>query len=183
MMKNKKKNNKGFSLVELIVVMAIMAILAVTLAPRLLNYVDKARQANDREVINNIYTATQYALIDDNIHTAAISTTIAKATSGTYPFVIDLGKGVDGDGASTSHDQAYNVTNGKSWAVTTNLDSNKYIYELTDVMKSFKLQSNKVKTDAKILITITSATSFKVELFYDGTASAADYTLDSTYAS
>ena len=182
-MKNKKKNNKGFSLVELIVVMAIMAILAVTLAPRLLNYVDKARQANDREVINNIYTATQYALIDDTIFTAAIDAAVATPTSSTYPYEIDLGKGINGSGISTDTDQAYNVsTDGKTWTATSNLSSNKFIYELRDVMKTFKLQSTKVHDDAQILITIISATRFKVELFYDDDA-AADYILDSITAS
>lgn len=187
MMKNKKKNNKGFSLVELIVVMAIMAILAVTLAPRLLNYVDKARQANDREVINNIYTATQYALVDDTIYAAAIDTSLSSST--TFPRVISLGVGKDGSASSTD-DQAYKVTGGKNWEVnkdaSNTVKGNKFIYELTDVMKNFKLQSNKVGSDARIIITITGTstnlTSFTVQLDYenDGTY---DYTLDSTNAS
>ena len=36
----KKNNNKGFSLVELIVVIAIMAVLMVVLAPAMLRYVE-----------------------------------------------------------------------------------------------------------------------------------------------
>lgn len=60
-MKNKRLNNKGFSLVELIVVIAIMAILAVTLAPKLTQYIDKARRAGDQEAITSIYTAAKLA--------------------------------------------------------------------------------------------------------------------------
>jgi len=40
----KRSNNKGFSLVELIVVVAIMAVLVGVLAPSYLKYVEKARE-------------------------------------------------------------------------------------------------------------------------------------------
>ena len=40
----KKTNNKGFTLVELIVVLVILAILAAILVPALLGYIDKARE-------------------------------------------------------------------------------------------------------------------------------------------
>lgn len=39
-----KKNNKGFTLVELIVVLVILAILAAILIPALLGYIDKAKE-------------------------------------------------------------------------------------------------------------------------------------------
>ena len=41
----KQKNNKGFSLVELIVVIAIMAVLVGVLAPQLIKYVEKSRES------------------------------------------------------------------------------------------------------------------------------------------
>jgi prepilin-type N-terminal cleavage/methylation domain-containing protein len=41
---NNKKNNKGFTLVELIVVLVILAILAAILVPALLGYIDKAKE-------------------------------------------------------------------------------------------------------------------------------------------
>ena len=40
----KKNNNKGFTLVELIVVLVILAILAAILIPALLGYIDRARE-------------------------------------------------------------------------------------------------------------------------------------------
>jgi prepilin-type N-terminal cleavage/methylation domain-containing protein len=41
---NKKSKNKGFTLVELIVVLVILAILAAILVPALLGYIDRAKQ-------------------------------------------------------------------------------------------------------------------------------------------
>lgn len=63
----KKKNNKGFSLVELIVVIAIMAVLMVVLAPAMLRYVEKTRVQKDDSAASEVRNALELALADDTI--------------------------------------------------------------------------------------------------------------------
>ena len=45
--KQKSLTNKGFSLVELIIVIAIMAVLVGVLAPQFLKYVERSRKSTD----------------------------------------------------------------------------------------------------------------------------------------
>ena len=55
----KKTNNKGFTLVELIVVLVILAILAAILVPALLGYIDKAREKQVTTNAEAAYVAAQ----------------------------------------------------------------------------------------------------------------------------
>lgn len=58
-MKKEKMNDKGFSLVELIIVIAIMAVLIVVLAPQYLKYVERSRNSTDLQNATEIVTALQ----------------------------------------------------------------------------------------------------------------------------
>jgi prepilin-type N-terminal cleavage/methylation domain-containing protein len=74
----KEMNNKGFSLVELIVVIAIMAVLMAVLAPSLLRYVENSRKQKDASAASEILNAVNIALSSETINTEAVN-----AASGT----------------------------------------------------------------------------------------------------
>ena len=63
--------NKGFSLVELIIVIAIMAILAAAIAPALIRYIDKSRRGDDVQAAATINTAVTATLANEAAYDAA----------------------------------------------------------------------------------------------------------------
>lgn len=70
----KEMNNKGFSLVELIVVIAIMAVLVGILAPQFLKYVEKSRLQKDNTAISEIANAAKTACAEEDVLDAMGST-------------------------------------------------------------------------------------------------------------
>lgn len=63
-LKEQKLNNKGFSLVELIIVIAIMAVLIGVLAPQYLKYVERSRQSADLDNYQQVITTVQVYYAD-----------------------------------------------------------------------------------------------------------------------
>ncbi len=173
-MKNKRMNDKGFSLVELIVVIAIMAILAVTLAPKLTQYVEKARKASDQQVVNTIYEITKLSLADETLNSAYLS--IATDTTGGYPYILNLEKQ---NSASTPADIFYSTSDGKTWSIATTDSGNAFIKEIQNTVGPFKLKSNLATTSSTIIISVSSSNVVTVTLDYSGTTflSGTDYSV------
>ena len=106
-----KKNNKGFSLVELIIVIAIMAVLIGLLAPQYLKFVEKSKKSADVSNAQALATAFNVAFADGAIGAATYSGTSgpvgtavsaqwpeSKTTAGQQWSVV-----VDSDGVKTIH--------------------------------------------------------------------------------
>lgn len=77
-LKNRLNENKGFSLVELIVVIAIMVILIALLVPNVVGYISKAQDSANLSAAKSIYNALNTAVIDH------------KAQTGGYPSPASL---------------------------------------------------------------------------------------------
>lgn len=126
----KRLGNKGFSLVELIVVIAIMAVLVGVLAPTLIKNVEKSRKSKD----------------DQNLDTVngAIKTVLAE--EGYYDLLISNEVYISGTGAITIKDDSTTVPTG----LTNSLSA-----ELTEVIggSTAKMTSNNYK-EKKITFTI-----------------------------
>lgn len=86
-MRKERMNDKGFSLVELIIVIAIMAILLVVLAPQYLRYVERSRNSTDLQNAAEIVTALQIYAADPE---AAVDPDNGSITIGTADQTLDL---------------------------------------------------------------------------------------------
>ena len=64
------KNNKGFSLVELIIVIAIMAILVGVMAPQLIRYIEKTKESSDVQLLDTVRSAITTAVLDPDVVTS-----------------------------------------------------------------------------------------------------------------
>ena len=64
----KKMNNKGFSLVELIIVIAIMAVLVGVLAPQFLRYVEQSRVQKDESAMGEVNNAVKIACSVEKVY-------------------------------------------------------------------------------------------------------------------
>lgn len=134
----KKKNRKGFSLVELIVVLVIMAILAAALVPTLIGYIKQTRESNAKNEASMVVQAAQ-----------TISSGAFASADGTYKVNgvdISLTADIDADSAKF-------------------ITATKYLSEVKGVITSIDVDSDTYKvneivytTENKVQVTYTNGT-------------------------
>lgn len=130
-MKNQKSlTNKGFSLVELIIVVAIMAILIGVLAPQYLRYVEKSRHQKDNTSIGEIADIMKMTSADENLITAMGTGVTLKfdATSGEFKGTDPANTTIDNELKATLGDFSdikltSNAYKGVAFTITVSIDS------------------------------------------------------------
>lgn len=122
---NKKKNNKGFTLVELVIVIAILALLVGLLAPQYTKYVEKSRKAADADNLEEMVKAVQVYEADTDSDAALAAGDYSIELSTTAPPALT------GDGLQAA--------------------LNEYVPDYTSKkLKSKKWADNKIKADINV---------------------------------
>ena len=135
----KKKDNKGFTLVELVIVVAILAILVGILAPQYTKYVEKSRQSADASNLENIVKGFKVAAADTDYNI------IPNGKDAVAKFQILM----TADGTTITAD-ANAPKDGKKWSDALK-EYTGYDFSTTDGGKDIKLKSKKWKLEKTIV--------------------------------
>lgn len=106
------KNNKGFSLVELIIVIAIMAILVGVMAPQLIKYIEKSKVSADTQLADSVHTAILTAMMDPEVVNSSKYNNSNVIKTGAHP-ITDL---VTGDVVGSAALEVLGVSNASDLA-------------------------------------------------------------------
>src|SRR4030067_2382078 len=82
------KNNKGFTLIELMVVVLILGILAAVIAPRIIGRTDEARVTEAKVQIKNLETALKLYKLDNGLYPTTeqgLEALVEKPATGVIP--------------------------------------------------------------------------------------------------
>lgn len=156
--KTKEKKNKGFTLIELIIVVAVLAILVGILAPQYTKYVEKSRKAADVSNVNELVNAFKVFVIEGG-----------NLNSTEYTFKIDTTPNNGGTSGGTNLKGCYEGNSAKNeTALRSGLDSTCPGWE--DIYtKSKKWGDNGKTSDITVIIKVTSdggvSVSYKPDKF------------------
>lgn len=137
----KEMNNKGFSLVELIIVIAIMVILVAVLAPQYLRYVEKSRVSTDTQTTVEFINALQTAVSDPDADLTGLGSTVAITSGGgasaiTVPSTLQAVLGPSGIGVLDTTAMTKSVYQSKAYtaadiSLTLTYDGTHQVWKLT----------------------------------------------------
>ncbi len=133
-----RKNNKGFTLVELIIVIAVMAVLTVVAAPQYLKYVENSRVGTDENALGEIAHIAEIEFVGYSVDNVV--------TTDTVTFAVEI----DDEGVV------------EFVAGSTNSADEDLIDVIEEAFGDYKFKSNTYRgtetTDNSVTFTITKAT-------------------------
>lgn len=88
----KKNDNKGFTLVELIIVIAILAILVATVSLSLTKYIGRSREATDKSATETLKTSIDATLANEKAYDAVKKYLTTNGTKETGSESVHFGK-------------------------------------------------------------------------------------------
>ena len=114
-----KKNNKGFTLAELLIVVAIIAVLVAIAIPIFTSQLEKSREATDQANLRSAYAEQVTELLTWDGSTAIPDVVVlAKQAQPNWQFDGNAVSTKIADGISGAEVLASAKTNGESWTVT-----------------------------------------------------------------
>ena len=131
------KNEKGFSLVELIIVIAIMAVIVGVVTPQYIRYVEQSRTAADEEMIDEF-------------------TNVLMTIATEKDFSLESGKSI-----SICFDSSGNADFSDS-----ELEDDPTFEKLVDTSKTYKLKSSQYKGVLKEIKLLNNSGTYSVTLRY-----------------
>ena len=140
--KQKSLTNKGFSLVELIIVIAIMAVLVGVLAPQYIKYLDKSKISADKQLADNLRQAMLDPDITPQLTVPSNKTDITTVTSSDafWKEVFGIIGVADGDALKAA--LKYDKTATISYSVGADKNVTVTVEYTTDSTKSFKVDKS-----------------------------------------
>ncbi|MGN8754121.1 type IV pilin protein [Blautia sp. HCP3S3_C4] len=161
----KKKDNKGFTLVELVIVVAILAILVGILAPQYTKYVEKSRQSADVSNLENIVKGFKVAAADTDYNVIPAGDAVA-----TYTITMTA----TGTTIAATNAPAADTNKNNAWKDAIK-EYTGYDFSATGGVTEIKLKSKKWKTDGTVLTEKPTGTiAAKVSIKSDGSVTV-DY--------
>ena len=121
--RNKRQGQKGFTLIELMIVIAIIGILAAIAIPNFLSYRQRAYDSAAQSDLKNLMTAQEAYFVD---HDTYVDITGVSAGGEISDLDLTLSKGVTagGTGSTTGYTMsAYHTSGSGTWTVEMQSDS------------------------------------------------------------